>query len=274
VTVDDDGIIDKEAADKAAKVIVRLAEETEGGLGNFRFCASFCCPPGIPFFPAAYANESDDITITIGLENGDIATKAFKGAESIGAAKQKLFKEMTQVSQSIEKVATAACDEAGVVYGGLDTSLNPALDQEGSIAGAFEELLGQPFGSGGTLEIAAMITSVLKSIPTKRAGYCGLMLPPMEDLVLAQRAAESPPTYSIKDLLSYSSVCGVGLDTVPISGKVTSEEVSALIRDVGALSHKWKKPLSCRLFPVLNTSEGNETCFSSPYLCNTRTFPL
>ena len=46
------------------------------------------------------------------------------------------------------------------------------------------------------------------------AGYCGLMLPVMEDLVLAARAAESPPAFTLRDLLTFSSVCGVGLDTV------------------------------------------------------------
>lgn len=40
------------------------------------------------------------------------------------------------------------------------------------------------------------------------------MLPPLEDNGLAQRAAEK--AYGIYDLLTYSSVCGIGLDAVPI----------------------------------------------------------
>ena len=44
------------------------------------------------------------------------------------------------------------------------------------------------------------------------------MLPVMEDIVLAARAAQQPPTFTMRDLLMFSSVCGVGLDTVPVPG--------------------------------------------------------
>ena len=44
------------------------------------------------------------------------------------------------------------------------------------------------------------------------------MLPVMEDLILADRAAQSPPTFNLRDLLIFSTVCGVGLDTVPVPG--------------------------------------------------------
>jgi uncharacterized protein (UPF0210 family) len=38
------------------------------------------------------------------------------------------------------------------------------------------------------------------------------MLPVMEDPVLASRAAEG--CYTLRDLLLFSTVCGVGIDTV------------------------------------------------------------
>ena len=44
------------------------------------------------------------------------------------------------------------------------------------------------------------------------------MLPVLEDNVVALRAAEGQ--LSITDLLSYSAVCGVGLDTVPLPGEI------------------------------------------------------
>ena len=42
------------------------------------------------------------------------------------------------------------------------------------------------------------------------------MLPPMEDPGLAARATEGK--FGVQDLLLFSSVCGLGLDTVPIPG--------------------------------------------------------
>ena len=56
-------------------------------------------------------------------------------------------------------------------------------------------------------------------------GYCGLMLPVLEDPVLAQRAGEG--RYSVRDLLLYSSVCGTGLDVVPVPGDTRRRRWSA-----------------------------------------------
>ena len=65
------------------------------------------------------------------------------------------------------------------------------------------------------------VTSAVKGLSSdgiKLIGYNGLMLPVMEDLILADRAAQNPPTFTLRDLLIFSSVCGVGLDTVPVPG--------------------------------------------------------
>lgn len=76
-------------------------------------------------------------------------------------------------------------------------------------------------GGFGTLAAVSAVTKAVKSLPEKGIkliGYSGLMLPVMEDLVLAERAAQTPPTFSLRDLLTFSAVCGVGLDTVPVPG--------------------------------------------------------
>jgi uncharacterized protein (UPF0210 family) len=65
------------------------------------------------------------------------------------------------------------------------------------------------------------VTHAVKSLANngiKLIGYNGLMLPVMEDLILAERASEIPSTFTLRDLLMFSSVCGVGLDTVPVPG--------------------------------------------------------
>lgn len=66
------------------------------------------------------------------------------------------------------------------------------------------------------------VTAAVKSLAfsgVKLIGYNGLMLPVMEDLILAERAAQVPPSFTMRDLLTFSSVCGVGLDTVPVPGQ-------------------------------------------------------
>src|SRR3989442_937077 len=118
---------------------------------------------------------------------------------------------------------------------------------------------GTPVSAG-----CAAITDVLKSLRVKTCGYSGLMLPVLEDPVLARRASEG--RYSVRDLLLYSTVCGTGLDVVPLPGDTAADRLAALIADVAALSTKLPKPLSARLFPVPGKSAGQRAHFDDPYL--------
>ena len=85
-------------------------------------------------------------------------------------------------------------------------------------------------------------------MPVKRVGYSGLMLPVLEDPRIAQRWSEG--ALSIDALLAYSSVCATGLDTVPLPGDVSEEQLARILGDVASLAYTWKKPLTARLLPV------------------------
>jgi hypothetical protein len=70
-------------------------------------------------------------------------------------------------------------------YAGLDTSLAPGLDTP-ALTASYEALGLGPFGGPGTLAISALITQVLKQLPLRLTGYCGLMLAVCEDAVSHQ----------------------------------------------------------------------------------------
>jgi uncharacterized protein (UPF0210 family) len=93
------------------------------------------------------------------------------------------------------------------------------------------------------------------------------MLPVMEDTVLARRWEEG--WLGLDQLLAYSAVCGTGLDTVPLPGDSSADELTKLICDVATLAVRLRKPLSARLLPVPGKSAGQRTQFSSPYIVNT-----
>jgi len=145
---------------------------------------------------------------------------------------------------------------------GIDTSPAPAKDR--SIAAAIEALTRAPFGSTGTLEACSSITAALKSVSVQTCGYSGLMLPVLEDPLLAQRAGES--RYTVRDVLLYSSVCGTGLDLIPIPGDTSPAVITGLLRDVAALSARLRKPLSARLFLVPGKKTGELARFTDPLL--------
>jgi len=147
---------------------------------------------------------------------------------------------------------------------GID--LSPAPSKDASIGVAMENLTTQPFGMSGTLTAAATITAAIRDVKVKQTGLSGLMLPILEDTRLAQRWSEG--RISIDALLSYSAVCGTGLDTIPLPGDITAAQLSLMIGDMASLAYKWHKPLSARLLPVLGKGWGEMTEFDDPHLVN------
>ncbi|MEW5818813.1 MAG: DUF711 family protein [Cyanobacteriota bacterium] len=254
----------------SAEVIKRISEETPEGYGNLMYCAQANALPGTPFFPAAYHEGSP--TFSVGLENSDLVMKSFIMSNSLFEAEVMLKQILSEHVRSIEEVAIKLSIINMVQYGGIDVSIAPSLLEEESLAFAYEKLGLGKFGSSGTLAISAVITKVLKSLSVRQCGYSGLMLPVCEDYGLAQRACEG--AYSISDLLLYSSVCGCGLDCVPIPGDTSIDKIESILLDVATLSIKLDKPLSARLFPIPGKEAGDMTQFNSPYLVNSKIMPV
>ncbi len=128
------------------------------------------------------------------------------------------------------------------------------------------ELLGAQIGQHGAVAAAAVLADALDQGGWQRAGFNGLMLPVLEDALLAQRAAEGALT--IKDLLLFSTVCGTGLDTVPLPGDATAEQIYPVLLDIAALSLRLDKPLTARLMPVPGKKAGDMTEYDFAYFKN------
>ncbi|MGH9107436.1 MAG: DUF711 family protein, partial [Acidimicrobiales bacterium] len=69
--------LDVPAAGAAARVMLRLAHETDQGLGNFNFAALACVGPGTPFFPAAY--HAGPASLSVALQGAGIVADALRG---------------------------------------------------------------------------------------------------------------------------------------------------------------------------------------------------
>jgi uncharacterized protein len=257
------------AVGAAARAIKKLEEETEHSQGNFNLGAIAMVPPLSPFFTAAY-HTGFGHQFAIGLESANVVAAAFQDAPDLETAKNRLTEMLSEQASEIERHAGRIDQETGWTYVGID--LSPAPLKEISIGAAMEELIAQPFGSSGTLTAAATITSAIKNVQVKQTGYSGLMLPILEDSRLAQRWSEG--RVSLEGLLSYSAVCGTGLDTVPLPGDVTIEQLDMIIGDMATLAFKWHKPLSARLLPVKGKGPGDVTEFDDPFLVNATIQPL
>ncbi len=266
VTISDKKQINYEAARQTARLMKRLSRISKDGFANIRFAALFNTRPGSPFYPAAYHNGPT--SFAIGTENSDLVYKAFSKAKNIEKAGLYLKKILTDEYKRIEEIAIQISKEEKIRYDGIDVSIATSVKPDESIAYAFERLGLGKFGEVGTLAIARIITETLRDLDIKKCGYSGLMLPVLEDYGLAMR--NKGGTYNLTNLLLYSSVCGTGLDTIPLPGDVSEKKLYALLLDIASLSIKLDKPLSARLMPVPNKKAGEMTEYDFEYFVNSR----
>ena len=258
----DDGI-HWNAVRAAAKLVRYVALRTPHSQGNFRFAATALLPPLTPFYPGSY-HVGPGRAFALALESANVVAEALTGKPDYAAARESLIDSLSVHARAIEAAAKKIEQATHWTYAGID--LSPAPFKNVSIGGAIEKLTGVKFGASGTMTACALITGALKEIPVKHAGYSGLMLPILEDAVLAQRWSEG--IVSMDALLAYSAVCGTGLDVIPLPGNTTQAQLERILGDVASLAVKWHKPLSARLLPVAGKKAGEQTEFDDPFLVN------
>lgn len=247
---------------REAAVLVRyLADHSPGSRGTFNFTAAAMIEPYTPFFPGAY-HAGEGGRFSFGFESANVVRDVFARTRGdINGAEAELTRQLTVHAKLAEMIGLRVASATGWSFAGVDPT--PAPGSDASIGEAMERYTGASFGSSGTLTAAAIITRAVKAVPVKQIGYSGLMLPVLEDSVLAERWAKHAITTDT--LLAYSAVCGTGLDTIPLPGEITVEQLERILGDVAALAWKWKKPLSARLQPVKGLEAGQRTRFNDGF---------
>ena len=259
-------------ARSCASMVKALSNLTAQGFGNLRFAATASCPPNIPFLPAAY-HTGGPPRFAIAVEAADVVVRAFSGPGGISELEDRLVKHLEEACAPLERVADELAAESGFGYVGVDLSPAPFPSDDRSVGAAMELAGVDQFGAPGTLYVAAMLTRAIRRTRLRRCGFSGLMLPLLEDSVLARRTAERPA--SLHELLLYSAVCGTGLDTVPLPGDVSEAELAGVYLDVAALSVALGgKPLTVRVMPVPGAKMGDQTNFTFEYFENSRVLPI
>jgi len=250
---------------RTAELVKYVSEHSPHSQGTFNFTATAMLKPFAPFFPGSY-HTGVGRQFAIGFEGANVVLDVFsKDKGNAEAALAELTAALTKHASVAAAVGRKVAAETGWAYLGVDPTPAPLGDV--SIGAAIEAFTGAKFGSSGTLTAARVITAAVKAVPEKQVGYSGLMVPVMEDKLLAQRWAES--TYNVDSLLAYSAVCGTGLDTIPLPGDISIEQMERIFGDVASLATKWNKPLSARLQPIQDKKAGDRTDFQDPYLFNT-----
>lgn len=255
------GTIDVGRCRAVAGVIRRLSTLSGDGSANFYFSALANCRAGTPLFPAAY-HQGGSPRFAIAVEAADVVVESIQGATTLVSARQAMVAAIEEMAHSLTSSAQRLASASGVAFDGIDFSPAPALPPGNGLVEALEALGFGQVGAPGVLFAAAFVADAIRRSDFQRCGFSGLMLPVLEDAVLAQRAAAGLVT--VNDLLAYAAVCGAGLDTVPLPGDISQDTLSAILLDVAALAVRLDKPLAARLMPMPGLAAGDAVALDLP----------
>jgi uncharacterized protein (UPF0210 family) len=266
-----DGKISLPAVRSCAEIIQRASTISADGFANLRFAALANVLPGSPFFPAAY-HAGDEPVFALATEAADLAVKAFKQAYNLEEARQNLVDSIQENGRKLTAISKLVEKHTQVRFSGIDFSLAPFPSPDLSLGTAMQHLGVPVLGKHGSLAAAAILADTIDQAMFPRVGFSGLMFPVLEDAILAQYVAEN--TLDLSDLLLYSAVCGTGLDTIPLPGDTSPEQLAAVLLDLAALAARLNKPLTARLMPIPGKKAGDLTGFDFAYFANSRVMPL
>ena len=258
---------------RTAEIVREIAHTTDQGFGNLRLAVMSNVGPHAPFFPAAY-HDGGAPALAIATESADLAVRSFStaGSSSLDEGRSRLIAAVEEAAGHIAGLIAPLSERHGFRFAGIDFSLAPFPEEARSIGTAVERMGVDRFGAPGTLFAVGLLTDCLRRARYPRCGFNGVMLPVLEDATLAARSREG--MFSVEYLLLYSSVCGTGLDTVPLPGDASEAELAGILLDMAALAQRLDKPLTARLMPIPGAKAGDITQFDFAYFANGRVLDL
>jgi uncharacterized protein len=249
-------------SDLYSKISKSISRSDLSGFSNFRFGMGANISAGTPYYPFAYSNKYG---FSVAVESLPIFVATWKKHKCFKKLSSVLLNELMTLQNCMEQVA----ENIGLPFFGLDWSLAPLPNSEMSVCSLIEEISGVPIGSPGCLSVIENLTSALKEPigVIKGVGFNGVMLSVMEDDILAERFGSGHVT--INELLLYSTVCGCGLDMIPIAGSESEKSIARITSDLAHLAFRLNKPLGVRLLSIETKAVGEQTSFAHDFVTNT-----
>lgn len=253
-----DGEIDFDILNDSIELIKNTANISNNGKDNFRLGLSTNVKPNCPFFPFSYS--SGKLSFSIALELTQEINAFIKENKMLNLSELRdciISNILPQIKQ-IEEIAKKISEKTGIEFVGFDFSLAPIIDENGSIITILKHIGIDEFGKNGTMFATAYLTNILKFFGNffKTVGFSGVMYSLLEDLELCKINNEIGVT--LEELIKLSTMCGCGVDMVPISADVANDVIKTIILDVAAISCRLNKPLGIRLLPISKTQNGKE----------------
>ncbi|NVM44334.1 MAG: DUF711 family protein [Candidatus Lokiarchaeota archaeon] len=248
----------------SAKIIKALSQPDP--FHNLNFCVSSNVPPDTPFFPAAY-HLSEGASFGLALEMADEVVRIFESSKSFEDAHERLGVRFNEIYDFLLNICEEVATKNGIEFKGIDFSPAPYPTAEKSIGTAFEKLNFEYFGAPGSLIGVAMIKN---AIPKRKKviGFSGFMPSVLEDYTIANSLSEN--NFNLDTLLLYATICGTGLDCVPLPGNISERELFYILLDLCTISLRLNKPLTARLMPIPDRNAGDIVDFDFEYFASSK----
>lgn len=245
--------------------ILAISRISNNGFDNFRVGAGFNTVPGTPFFPFSW--HAGPPSFSFAVESLVPLLRALgAGSADFAETLATICAVIEEVGQELERLA-----EGQFSYVGQDISLAPYPNATDSIAILMEKLGLGAFGRAGTSTLTSRLTRLLKTAirqtGVRSTGFNGVMFSPLEDRGISRSMAERP--LDMASFMLWSTLCGCGVDMIPVPGNVDARSIGALYADVATLSNRHAKPLGVRILPIPNRRVNQLTQFNHDFLVNT-----
>ncbi|UYP48695.1 hypothetical protein NEF87_004980 [Candidatus Lokiarchaeum ossiferum] len=261
--------INFEAVKAGAQIIQHLS--TPDPFQNVQFAVTFNVKPNTPFFPSAY-HQGMAPKLSIALEAADEMVKILENYPptqySLSKIKEQIHNRFEAIYDQIANIAAPFCEENKITFEGIDFSPAPYPTQEKSIGTVLEKLQFSHFGETGSVFAVGFLTEALQSTNRPKIGFSGFMQPLLEDYTISLRNNEDK--VDISKLVLLSTMCGLGLDCIPIPGDTDIESIELLLLDLAMISIRLKKPLTARLMPIPNKKAGESTEFKFEFFTDSK----
>lgn len=243
----ENGEMDLVIPDMYVKIMKRLSKLNPDGSGAFRFGLSVNAKKDGPFFP--FTESSGNLSFSLGLELTEKINRIAKSNRSLSLEelRDRIVLELDGQIAEIENYAVMIEELTGIIFRGFDFSLAPTLNSDGSILQLLNRLGLKGFGGGGFFFGTAYLTNILKSFGNRHrhVGFSGVMYSPLEDKGLC--AVHNKTGIRLEDLIKVSTMCGCGIDMVPVHQSANTEILKSYIYDIYAISCRLdNKPLGVR----------------------------
>lgn len=235
----------------AADTFREAGEINESGNANFRFGASMNVSPNGPFFPFTYS-DGKELSFSIGLELAEDINRIVRQNQGVDLCKLRnvILAELESQISEVEEIAFKISEEIGIAFCGIDFSLAPLPEDGSSVITILNELGISDINNVGMMFGTAFFTDILKYFASrhKSVGFSGVMYSLLEDKEYAE--INDRHGFSLDKMISLSTMCGCGVDMVPIERGVADTLIKTILMEVGCISSRLSKPLGVRLLPM------------------------